>query len=160
MIVIGVDPGSKGAIVILVLEGVKTLSVGSSKEVSGANLYDLIAQEKADHVFIEKAQSMPRQGISSAFTYGTGYGGLLAAVEIAKVPFTLISPRIWTSKMHLGCEGDNPKEKSVKAFARIFPGMGDGIKNRNGKLHDGIVDAALIAMYGARYVVSYKTDVL
>lgn len=160
MVVIGVDPGSKGAIVILVFEGLETLSVGSSKEVSGANLYDLIVQEKADHVFIEKAQSMPKQGIASAFTYGTGYGGLLAAAEISKVPFTLISPRIWTLKMHLGCSGDSPKEKSAQAFTRIFPGMGEGIKNRNGKLHDGIVDAALIAMYGARHVVSYKTDIL
>lgn len=161
MIVIGVDPGSKGAIVVYRKEGggCEWLD-GIEVEVSGKNLYKSILKWKPSHVFIEKAQSMPKQGIASAFTYGTGYGGLIAAADITEVAYTLISPRIWAAKMHLGCDGDTPKEKSSQAFLRQYQKWAEQIKNRNGKMHDGVVDAALIATYGARHVVTYKADIL
>lgn len=161
MIVIGVDPGSKGAIVVYRKSGSGTEWLEDIyRDVTGKKLYLAIINWGPSHVFIEKAQSMPKQGIASAFTYGTGYGGLIAAADIAEVPYTLISPRIWSAKMHLGCDGDTPKEKSAQAFLRQFQKWADQLMNRNGKLHDGAVDAALIATYGARHVVSHKADFL
>ena len=151
MVFVGVDPGKSGAIVVYRRGDIE----GITWEVTGKDLYDAIIKFCPSHVFIEKAQSMPRQGIASAFSYGTGYGGLISAADIAKAPYTLISPRIWCAKMHLGCTGETPKEKSAKAFSRLFPKWIETIKNRNGRLHEGVVDAALIAAYGARYVLNF-----
>lgn len=149
---LGIDPGQNGAIVLI--DGDEKM-IGYFEHTSGQFLYKIIKDVKPRAVFIEKAQTMPKQGIVSAFNYGAGFGELIAAVNICEVRYYLISPRRWTSKMLIGTNSfDATKYRSSQAFKRLFPEWSEhkALLNRAGRLHEGVVDAALIGLYGLKHL--------
>ena len=123
---------------------------------SGKSLFDVITEWKPSRVYIEKAQAMSKggkQGASSIFTYGVGFGELLAAIDIAGASSVQVGPRIWQAKMHMGTNShDAAKYRSMAAYRRLFPEYCEPIVNRVGRLHDGVVDAALICLYGIQNI--------
>lgn len=146
----GIDPGKNGAIAIVSLNG---QLVSWTLEPSGKVLYELLCKWKPSAVFIEKAHTMPKQGIVSAFTYGSHFGELIAATEIYGAVHHLVVPRHWQFKMFLGTDSkDAPKYRASQAFKRLFPEIAPEIANRAGRLHEGVVDAALIGLYGAKHL--------
>lgn len=149
---LGIDPGQNGAITAIDVKGNMTAFF---EKPSGKLLYEVIKELNPDTVIIEKAQTMPKQGIVSAFNYGAGYGELIAAVNICEVRYYLVSPRRWTSKMLIGTNSfDATKYRSSQAFKRLFPEWAEckGLLNRAGRLHEGVVDAALIGLYGLKHL--------
>lgn len=146
---VGIDPGKKGAFAALDGDG-RLLAVETT--VDPHALAHFLNTHKPRHVFLEKAQSMPRQGIASAFNYGVGYGELIGVLTVIKTPYTLLRPAQWTKYAHTGTKDGAPKERSAEAFKRLFAGALDLARRPKGGLHDGIVDAALIALYGITLV--------
>lgn len=147
---VGIDPGKKGAFVAI--NGAEQI-VACEKTVTGEELQIFCAIHKPRHVFLEKAQSMPRQGIASAFNYGCGYGELIGVLTAMAIPFTLVRPSYWTKALHVGTADGEPKARSAEAFKRLFPNT-EAARTPRGKLHDGIVDASLIALYGLRHIIN------
>lgn len=148
---IGIDPGKKGA--FAVIDSYADL-ITVEKSVTPHDLTTLCKQYRPNHVFLEKAQAMPGQGVSSMFAYGQGFGELIGALTALGIAHTLIRPSQWTKAMHLGTAGSEPKKRSAESFARLFPTHVEKIRLRSGRMHDGVVDAALIATYGVRHVLS------
>lgn len=156
-LVVGIDPGKRGAWVVMDMEG-KVLLTGLLKDVY--NMTDMLRdkfgcdpenlRETGDiHIFLEKGQSFAGNGGKSMFTYGLLCGGLEMALHILKYKYTLVQPRAWCKVMHVGARGDKAKEKSLHAGRALFPNVSlipDGCR----VIHDGIVDALLIAEYGRR----------
>lgn len=101
------------------------------------------------HVYIEKSQSMPGQGVVSIMTYGTGFGRILGWFDMLYLPYTLVSPRTWTKEMHAGCTGNDAKAKSLQAVRRLFPNE-NLVVDKCRTPHKGVIDALLIAEYGYR----------
>ena len=153
--IIGIDPGQKGAFVALDANTHKIKAI--CKVVTAADLAIFIELNPPNHVILEKAQSMPRQSVKSTFTYAQGYGELIGILTCLKVPYTLVRPAIWTAKLHIGTSEGEPKARSAEAFCRLFPESIVSIRTPKGKLHDGVVDAALIALFGARHILSSET---
>lgn len=146
----GIDPGKSGAIVVL---DANEQMLAWNLEPSGKLLYTLMQTWKPRAVYLEKAQTMPKQGIVSAFTYGSGFGELIAAMDIYGVAYHLVPPRHWTMQMHKGTNScDAPKYRSSTAFRRLFPEVSPQIANKAGRLHEGVVDAALIGLYGVKHL--------
>jgi len=105
------------------------------------------ARDKGYHpvIFVEKAQAMPRQGLSSTFMTGRGFGLIEMAVVATGVPYQIVTPNEWAKKMTTGIGGE-PKERYVKQASRLFPGL--SLRKPTGKVLDGRSDAALIACFG------------
>lgn len=147
---VGIDPGIQGAICVL---DEKENLIEYYLNPSGLLLHRILKDVQPRAVFIEKAQTMPKQGIVSAFNYGSGFGELIAAVNIAEIRYYLVSPRRWTSKMLIGtAQHDSTKYRAATAFKRLWPDWAEdkSITNRAGRLHEGVVDAALIGLYGIK----------
>lgn len=73
MRIISIDPGAKGAAVVWWASNtVKTYAGEGWATRLIADMLDL--SENFTKVFIEKAQAMPGQGVSSMFRYGQSYG--------------------------------------------------------------------------------------
>lgn len=149
LISVGIDPGKKGAAVALIeaYGGLHT-EIFTRMEDTRCLIewLEMLPLDEVHHVYLEKAQAMPKNGAVSMFNYGTGFGTLIGVLTALQLSHTLVPPRAWTKIMHLGCTGDNPKAKSKQAFERIFqPGLFTA-KN------EGIIDAALLAEYGRRFV--------
>ena len=151
MNIVGIDPGKKGAAVIKRVEdGVlvaKELSILMDCPSLFSNIHKQIG---LDHVFIEKAQAFPKDGVRNAFSYAMNFGRILGWIETLMIPYTLVPPQTWTRVMHIGCTGDNPKDKSLQVVRRLYPEADLTFSARARKPHDGLVDAILIATYGER----------
>ncbi len=148
--VMGIDPGKQGAVcVVNVNEGTVDLELLSNFDFKPTLFRDYVTQREVNFIYLEKAQAMPKQGVSSMFTYGTGFGRLIGWIEMVEIPYMLVSPHIWTKEMHKGCNGANSKERSQQAVRRLFPQENFFVGNSK-KIREGFMDARLICEYGRR----------
>lgn len=148
----GIDPGKKGAIVLLGHDGRVIHSLVMPEKIIGVIEFFEDRKDAGDDVtvWIEKAQPMPQNGVSSMFNYGRHFGELLGAMEALRIVACQISPSVWTRSIHSQVDANlDPKAKSAKMFKALFPDF-DAVQPRCRVPHEGIIDAALIAEYGRR----------
>lgn len=146
-IIIGIDPGFSGAIAELTLDG-KFISVvdmpviaGEKKELHATAIREIL--RRASHVFIEKAQPMPKQGISSTSRY-VGSFKLIEGICVGLgIPRTVVLPQVWKKAMLNSMRKD--KGASILRAEQLFPEADFSRKKDHGK-----ADALLIAEYGRR----------
>ncbi len=148
----GIDTGAKGA--LAVLGGDSNLcEFWLLEEVFSGNKISFDQVVKAygvEFVFIEKAHAFPGQGVVSMFNYGVSFGRVIGWVESLALSYELITPHKWQKVMHAGCSGKTAKDKSKQAAKRLFPKEDFRASEGCVKLHDGLIDALLIAEYGRR----------
>lgn len=144
---IGIDPGRSGGIAMLSLDGkIEILDL-----LTPSCLIEILHDQRITYAFIERAQSMPGQGVSSMFNYGMGYGQCLGILEALRTSFVCVHPRTWTKFCHAGTKAGDTKARSVEAANRLFPGV-PFIHTGCRKPHLGMVEAALIAHYGLNFL--------
>ena len=155
MIVLGMDPGLKGAIARLTdddelwIEDVPTLPCKpKGNEVNIPVLNEIIEtlSFEADHAFIEQVSSMPKQGVATTFKFGETYGAQRALVVAHGVPVTYIPPSKW--KPEIGLTKD--KNLSRTRATQLFPKFAHYFKRAK---DDGRAEAALIAYYGRQRIL-------
>jgi crossover junction endodeoxyribonuclease RuvC len=161
--VIGIDPGLDGAVAmvreqrLVSVEIVPTIKLGKGSkrdyDVSGmVRMLEMLHEHSGVWIFLEKQQAMPKQGVSSTFKTGRGFGlweGIIAALGIS---LTIVHPRAWHSRMCKGIAGD-AKARSILTAQRMFPET-DFRKSARARVpHNGKTDAACIARYGWLEVV-------
>lgn len=170
MIWAGIDPGSTGALAVILPDGevklidtpiIETKVSGKTrKEYDDAGMAALLRRllargEEAGcavHLTLEKVNAMPSidgkrsMGATSAFSFGTGYGvwrGCLAALQ---VPFELVSPQRWKKFMLPDTAKDDGAVAQVAS--RLFPAAAQRMRGPKGGIKIGRVDALLLAAYG------------
>jgi hypothetical protein len=153
MIFIGIDIGFSGAIAVLdeskIIDAIDmpVLKAGKRTEINELHIRDLLASYKHIEdkiaVFIEKAQSMPGQGIASTGRYLMSYGQIRGICAGIGVGYTLVHPKTWKSAMMK----DMPKEKqaSIIRCQQLFPNFPLPQRKDHGR-----ADAILIAAYGRK----------
>lgn len=147
----GIDPGKTGAIVFFDLKS-KFFSFHkiplTNDEVDFKKVYSILKLYDCP-IYLERAIPFA-MGSKGAFNYGRDFSKLEIAILLVKHSVTYVEPAKWAKVIHEGIMKDmKPKAKSIIALKRLLPKFLDKIpKNRNGKYHDGIVDALLIAYYG------------
>lgn len=163
-LILGIDPGITGAMVLMGDKEFKyflmpTKDAGKKKlEPCFAGIQDLITYlqlgyDEKIHVVLERAVPFA-MGSIHAFNYGRGFAALEIAIALSELPVTYVESHKWTKEMHKGISKDmKPKAKSIIAVKRLFPKLSKLIPvNRNGKMHEGVVDATLLAGYGIREI--------
>lgn len=144
MIILGIDPGVTGGIAFLDNHD-GLITAEDMPNVAGELDVDAIIRMIQFHspvlAFVERANAMPKQGVSSTFKFGVAYGSLRTIPAALKIPTFLVSARKW--KSHFALDAD--KEKARALAIRLWPGY--GLFER--KKDHGKAEAALIARYGA-----------
>jgi hypothetical protein len=148
---VGVDPGAGGGIAILHSQGIVRVEKMPATE---RDIWDLFvwARVKAGQSqqvkgIIEKVGAMPKQGLSSTFKFGVGYGGLRMALIASLIPFEAVTPIVWQRGLHIL---PRKKEESKTKFKnrlkskaqQLFPEL---------KVTLATADALLIAEYCRRF---------
>ena len=157
--VAGIDPGKKGAWVIMDEDG-EIISFG-----------DYANRDKADVAsvdlgMIEKVSSRPGQGVVSVFTFGVSYGIWQGHLEAYGTPFEFVLPNKWQKAVldyipakHLKPDGETSKgatarralnrailkEAIVEFVKRKYPDLKEVLSL---KKNWDIADAVCIALYG------------
>ena len=159
MVYIGIDPGKTGAVAFIDdCQGepdhisLHDMPLDDSGRVDACGLLNRL-QNAGGHVicFLEKSQAMPGQGVTSTFNYGTGYGSILACLQIANVPFQEVHPMSWKKEFTLV---KKDKSDSVAVASRLFPQAFSRLRRekRGGGeiLLHGRAEALLLAEYCRR----------
>jgi len=161
VIIAGVDPGLAGAVAVydtstedvrafdLPTHEVKVRSaVRRRADVPGTlTLMSMIAMVfEPVVVIIENPGGLPRQSAAAAFTFGYVCGIVHAGVAAAGLRSHLVAPATWKQKMGLKhCD----KRTSLIKASQWLPAGADQWPL---KKHDGRAEAALLALYGSRFV--------
>ena len=134
MLIIGIDPGIKGAICIL-KDGVvinvfdmPVMPVGkkNKSQVNGSQIYNEILkvienESKQDvKVVIEQVSAMPGQGVTSMFNFGQSYGVLKGIFSAMQIPMDFVSPVKWKKYFNLiNTQKDSSRTKAIEFFPYI-----------------------------------------
>lgn len=161
---VGIDNGLKGAVVVLDQQArlvawwdTPTVDMGKGKgvktEFAPAEMGKIVHKINKDgpaavRVWLEVAQAMPKQGLSSTFKTGKGAGLWEGIVVGACLPYDVVHPRTWTAEVLRDIPKGDPKKRSMLKCLRILPTL-PLTKPRGSVLcMDGRSDAALLAYFG------------
>lgn len=170
MVTIGIDNGISGALAAYNSETseveVVVMPIVSVKTAKGnKNQYDIPAivawfRQKMSMdvtlnphlkmVVLEKAQPFPGQGAVSMFSIGRGFGTMEGILVALGLPFVVIHPKTWQKKMFEGMPHADTKQASIMTAQRLFPNTQFIATPASSKLHNGMTDAVLMAVYGSR----------
>lgn len=158
MIKIGIDPGLGGAIAIsmdsqLTVYDMPTFTLPINGEMRRVIDEDTLAgilapfgysQSKVIAI-VENVHAMPKQGVTSSFTFGRGYGAVRGILAAFKIPRRYVEPKTW--KRALGLSSD--KDRSRQLASQLMP---DSAKWWPLKKHDGRAESALLIYYAEKYI--------
>ena len=142
-IALGVDPGKSGGVALVYADGSAEAYPMPETE---RDVYDLLAELRGRWLspsplaVLEFVRSSPQMGVTSAFTFGMGYGGLRMALLALHFRVVDVTPAKWQGA--LGCRSGGDKNKPKARAQALFPGVK--------KITHKVADALLIAEYGRR----------
>jgi len=126
---IGIDPGLKGGIGIIVPE-----QPGTQRQVSAwrmpvnddgidgarlaALLLGLVDTYRLSMVTVERVGAMPGQGVVSMFTFGVGFGLIKGVLQATGIKYALVVPVVWKRRLDLL---GKDKTASVALVQQIYP---------------------------------------
>lgn len=147
MIFVGVDPGKNGAVAAVDSSGtVLGISRFIHAETEGRIalvILDFVAELDADQIkaaTIERVGAMPRQGVSSMFTFGRVYGEAWAGLLASQCRTFAVTPSTWQRDLLL------PKRDIVTAHKRALKDAAEARFGR--KLLLAEADAVWLAEWG------------
>jgi crossover junction endodeoxyribonuclease RuvC len=155
MMIIGIDPGLDGGIAWLAEDGtltvhiMPTLPVGTKRALDEVGLAAVLAKTfdaSTRHAWVELVGPMPKQGLVSTFSFGTGWGLVRGILVGLGIPYTLVRPQEWQRNVLAGL----PQGSEAAVARRRWPQTEWRATERCRLPHSGMVDAALIALHGQR----------
>jgi crossover junction endodeoxyribonuclease RuvC len=164
-LILGSDPGLSGALAvydpvrnnIVAAHNIPTLTIKrNGKQKNSVDIHRLIVIVKelaatypGLRACLELVGAMPKQGVSSVFSFGRTDGAIETAVAAAGIPYQKVPPQTW--KRVLACPAD--KDGALLRANQLMP---ESVPHWTPERHvrdkedcKGIAEAALIAYYGA-----------
>jgi len=145
--IIGLDPGISGGIAWH--DSVTGLYNCFPMPSTRKEVYDRLRELKESHgvttAVIEAVHSMPKQGVSSTFKFGKGYGEILGICTALN--FTIIepTPQAWKKLVLAGT--DKSKDAAIQVAENLYPNI-QLVQPRCRKPHDGCADAVCLMHFG------------
>jgi crossover junction endodeoxyribonuclease RuvC len=157
LLTVGIDPGLRGGVAALdvagAVVGLWPMPVAGG-EVHAAGLADLLrslrcldSHQDIGRVCLEKVSAMPKQGVSSTFRFGTGWGMVRGVCAALAIPVVLVPPTVWKKQVLLGLPHD--KAGAVQFCSSRWP-TADLVLPGCRVPHDGLADALCLADYARR----------
>lgn len=146
--ILAIDPGQKGGVACF--DGSTWLAYPMPKTVKGiVNLIHgstaMTGWDEQKTMIVERSQPMPKQGVSSVFSYGQHYGGFEAIAACLGLRYLTVRPTEWKKVMGLNSD----KTSSIIEAERLFPEI-NLVPTGCRKPSDGIAEALLIGEYARR----------
>jgi hypothetical protein len=150
-LIIGIDPGKSGGVAWRKTTAQREYTDATKfpeTEKDVANLfYELMNTERDCFAYLERVGATPQMGVTSAFTFGRGYGFLRGCLIGFGIPFEEVSAVKWQAEFGLRqgkklAQGDSEKHNAIKGKAQqLFPHL---------QITHAKAAALLICEYGLR----------
>lgn len=153
MRIAGIDPGASGALAVLDTDlgtlqvvdmPVVQVKVGRNQRsrVMPAAIARALDDLHIGYALIELVGAMPKQGLSSTFTFGHAAGVVEGAVAALGIPYEKLTPQEWQKLARVAGGKDGSRARA----AQLFPAYAALFAR---KMDDGRADAACMAYAGA-----------
>ena len=166
MIVLGIDPGLKGAMAFydgttMRIEDVPVLPVRKSgrvrHEIDGYTLGRIIdVSIHIDHAAVELVGAMPTDGAIQAFAFGKAFGEIVGILRANFIPVQFPPPRVWRKAMGVLPAVKGDKAPSIARATALLPRESAAWAavrgNGDAATRSGRAEAALIALWLWRQV--------
>lgn len=146
----GIDPGRTGAIAVLdtvcrtlLLFPMQLDDEGHVCAGSTSQLFRNVLSLRLELIVLEEVHAMPKQGVTSSFTFGRAYGLVEEAAAALGVPMMYAPPHVWKKAMGLSSDKNESRRLAQKLFS-ASAGFFARVKD------EGLAEAALLAEYGCR----------
>jgi crossover junction endodeoxyribonuclease RuvC len=150
MKILGIDPGAGGAFAVIDTNNTDRVHIvdmpvivvkgkRQTRVISEDMIAEICIRIRPNIAFIERAHSMPRQGVASMFNYGAAWGMVRGVLAGLQIPRAYVTPVEW--KRRYGPD----KQEARLAAGRLFPSCISLFERRR---DDGRAEAALLALYG------------
>lgn len=149
MIYIGIDPGKNGGYAVINTESVNVIvNPWDEHRFKNDMKFFSSAFEPGEEIrcCLEKVGAMPGQGVTSMFSFGTGYGFIQGVLTAFEIPYQLVPPQTWKKAFSLNSD----KQTSIEVCQRLFPNVNLYRTERCKKPHDGMAEALLMAEFARR----------
>lgn len=160
-LVIGIDPGLKGALAFYDGGAVEVVSMpvipvrknGKDRnELDGYELARIInARGHIDLAAVERVGAMPRDGAVSAFAFGRSVGEVVGILRAHFIPLDFPVPRTWRKAMGVMPSVSGDKKPSIARATALMPVASAAWAavrgNGDADTRSGRAEAALIALY-------------
>ena len=160
---IGIDPGMQGAVAmidsrgnvvsvqdtpVLIVKkgkGSRTKYVESQMATILNNMRFTSGVPGEIEAIIENVHAMPKQGVTSSFSFGVGFGIWIGILAALRIPYRKVEPTVW--KKAVGISAGSSKNASIIRAQQMFPGV--SFRKDKGRVDtlDGRADALLLAEY-------------
>lgn len=151
MILAAFDPGTVTSFAIydtsrpwtIEIGEVRLIGVGREVRPCGIHIREIVS--RIDQALIEKIGAMPKQGVSSMFTFGMSTGAVMGAISALEVPLERVEPREWKKGSRLSGLKDTEAKAAARHYAKeLWP--------EHAEIFDmatkhGMADAALMARW-------------
>jgi Holliday junction resolvasome RuvABC endonuclease subunit len=146
MRVCGIDPGLTGGITFIQGDEVSAhrtpvVTVKKKKILNLVRIVDYLKLFEPDMVYIEKQQSMPRQGVASTFKTGLNYGLYLGLFVALDLKYTEVRAAKWKKDLNVSSDKDLARARA----SYLLPQASHCWEL---KCEDGVAESALIAYWG------------
>lgn len=149
--IVGVDPGAKGAFgfvdertgELLDVVDMPTITADGKTRVAAQAIALLIAANKPTHAYVERVGAMPKQGVSSTFVFGQAVGAVDGVLAALGVPVTYVTAAQWKREMRVTKDKGSSRRRAMELAptrASLFGRVKD----------DGRAEAYLLAVHGLR----------
>lgn len=158
-IYLGIDPGLKGAIAWVTSDGrawahrTPTLAARKGRDFFEAEMVEYLREHPVRHCVIEAVGAMPKQGVTSTFTFGMGYGLWLGMLAALGIPHERVRSQAWKKAILAGTKRD--KAAAVAWCQRAYPSVVLVPKGCRVP-HDGMAEAVCLSELARRRCMGVK----
>lgn len=143
-IFVGIDPGKSGALAVIDTETGIAFAIPYDPQ---KYIDELRCLDPAKTVAcLEHVHAMPKQGVTSQFTFGANFGWIQGVMDTLRIPYELVNPRKW--KLEFSVTAD--KNSGIEVCKRLYPEVSLLPTDRCKKDNDGMAEALLMAEYARR----------
>ena len=164
---LGIDFGKQGGFALLKDEHIVQKWIMPLTEDNDINpigvqkIIEEIKEQSTDvKVYGEKLHALFNSSAKSTFSFGQAYGTVIGVIESHLAPVKLVRAVDWQKRIFKDqdvaeVKKKNSKRRDTKIMAlhsalKLWPDEVWTQSPRHRKLHDGMIDACLIALYGKR----------
>jgi hypothetical protein len=145
----GIDPGDRGALAEIEVNHDGRL-MAYITDYNPSKIMDVFNGVPSSDVVVaalEEVHSMPKQGVVSTFNFGRNYGWYQGVLDGYGVPYRLVRPQVWQSKLGVKKTSDKKERKELiyETARRLFPDA--QLTGSRGAILDGRSDALMIAYW-------------
>jgi hypothetical protein len=152
--IVGIDNGVSGGLAYLENGKVRATMPMPTVKARKGNEIDVAVVDKFLFATCPRLVVIEEPGGSKSARAATSMAGSFHAIRticvLRGIPYERITPQIWQKVMLPGCKAGETKPRALEAAKRLWPEVDWRATDRSKVPHDGLIDAALIAMWAVR----------